>query len=120
MDFALDDGLLTIHLRNIGTGSAYLVRTAFDKPFYGIDGTKCISDMRVFRKVEFMPPGKEFVQFIDTLRNYTKRKQPMRVVATISYQDQRGNRFEDRIGHDLRIYLELGQAKVVRKKPQGD
>lgn len=119
MDFAVDDGLLTIHLKNIGDGPAYGVTTTFLRPFYGLGGDKCISDMRVFRRVEFMAPGKVFSQFVDTLASYAKRRQPMRVVATVSYADRAGNRFEDRIVHDLRIYLELGQARVARTEPHG-
>lgn len=119
LDFTLDDGLLTIHLKNIGARSAYAVKTAFDKPFHGFDGKKCISDMRVFRNLEFMAPGKDLAQFIDVLANYAKRKQPMRIAATISYRDREGKRYEERIVHNLRSYLELGQAKIVRKREGG-
>jgi hypothetical protein len=120
VDFVVDDGLLTIQLKNIGSRSAYLVKTEFDKPFYGLGGAKCISEMRVFRKVDFMPPGKEFSQFVDSLSGYAKRKQPMRVVATVSYRANDGSQFQDRIVHDLRVYLELGQATLIRREPQGD
>ncbi|MEO8449434.1 MAG: hypothetical protein ABI647_06575 [Gemmatimonadota bacterium] len=120
VDFAVDDGLLTIRLKNIGERPAYLVKTVFDKPFHGLGGTKCISEMRVFRKLDFMPPGKEFSQFVDSLATYARGKQPMRIVATISYRDSEGSQFQDRIAHDLRVYVELGQARVARKEPQGD
>ena len=116
LDFTVEEGLLTIHLKNIGARSAYAVKTAFDKPFHGLDGEKCISEMRVFRNLEFMAPGKELSQFIDVLANYAKRKQPMRIAATISYRDREGKRYKERIAHNLRIYLELGQAKIVRKR----
>lgn len=120
VDFTLDDGLLTIHLKNIGDRSAYAVTTEFDKPFRGIEGTKRISEMRMFRKVEFMPPGKTFAQFVDAIGGYAKRKQPMRLVATVAYRDREGHRFEDRYVHDLRIYLELGTATINRPRPEGD
>ena len=116
VDFLVDAGRLSIVLKNIGDASAYRVRTSFEKPFYGLGGEKCISRMRVFREVAFMPPEKEFCQFVDLLGRYAKRKEPMRIKATISYRDRAGNRYEDTMAHDLRIYLELGQAKSVKQK----
>jgi len=117
VDFVVDEGMLSVCLKNIGDGSAYRVRTIFDKLFYGLGGEKCISRMRVFREVAFMPPGKEFCQFVDMLGRYSKRREPMRLKATVSYRDRAGNRYEDTMAHDLRIYLELGQAKVtIREK----
>lgn len=114
VDFSVDDGLLSVHLRNVGRRSAYRVATKFDKPFYGLSGRKCISEMRLFRRLDFMAAGKQFSQFVDALPNYTRRKQPLRLKATVSYRDREGNRFEDTIVHDLRIYLELGQAKLIK------
>ena len=120
IDFGVEDGLLTVHLKNIGDRPAYRVVTEFARPFYGLGGAKCISEMRLFRRVDFMAPGKVFSQFVDKLSSYARRRQPMLISATISYQDREGNRFEDRINHDLRIYLELGQAKLVRPTRSGD
>ena len=116
VDFSVDEGLLNVCLRNIGCASAYRVRTLFDKPFYGLGGEKCISRMRLFREVSFMPPQKEFSQFVDLLTNYLKRKEPMRLKATVSYRDRAGNRYQDTMVHDLRIYLDLGRAKVIKQK----
>jgi hypothetical protein len=119
VDFTVDEGLLSVCLKNIGDGSAYRVRTVFDKPFYGLGGEKCVSRMRVFREVAFMPPGKEFCQFVDMLGRYAKRREPMRLKATVSYRDRTGNRYEDTMVHDLRIYLELGRARLASVK-QGE
>ncbi|MGE5305727.1 MAG: hypothetical protein ACM3TN_20645 [Alphaproteobacteria bacterium] len=119
LDFTLEEGLLTIHLKNIGARSAYAVKTVFNRPFHGLDGKKCISAMRVFRNLEFMAPGKDLAQFVDVLANYARRKQPMRIAATISYRDREGKRYQERIVHNLKVYLELGQAKIVRKREGG-
>ena len=113
VDFAVENGMLNVYLKNIGEGSAYRVRTVFDKPFYGLDGDKCISRMRLFREVAFMPPGKEFCQFVDILGRYAKRREPMLLKATVSYRDRDGRRYQDAMSHDLRIYLELGRARVA-------
>ena len=119
VDFSVEDGLLSVHLKNIGRRSAYRVATKFDKAFYGLNGRKCISEMRLFRRLDFMAPEKQFSQFVDALPSYAKRKEPLRLKATVSYRDREGNRFEDTMVHDLRIYLELGQAKSI-KANKGD
>src|SRR5687768_13735733 len=85
VDFSVEDGLLNVQLKNIGCRSAYGVKTQFDKPFYGVGGGKCISKLRLFRRLEFMAPGKEFCQFVDALPAYAKRREPMRIKATVSY-----------------------------------
>lgn len=118
VDFSLDAGLLSVSLKNVGATSAYRVRTQFDKPFYGLGGEKCISELRLFRQVSFLPPQKEYRQFVDLLAAYAKRKEPMRIKATVSYRDRDGRRYEEIMAHDLRIYLELGQAKII-KAPEG-
>ena len=119
VDFSVDEGMLSVSLKNIGSGSAYVVKTEFDKPFYGLNGEKCISRMRLFRRLDFMPPGKEFCQFVDILASYAKRREPMRVKAILSYRDRDGNRYTETIAHDLRIYLELGHATLSKQREGG-
>jgi hypothetical protein len=81
IDFTVVDGGLTIHLTNVGARPAYLVKTVFDEPFWCLGGSKEVSALRVFRRVDFRPPGKELSQFVDVLSAYAKRKQPMRIAA---------------------------------------
>jgi hypothetical protein len=116
VDFTVEDGLLSVCLKNIGCRSAYQVKTEFDKPFYGLNGEKYISGMRHFQRLDFMAPGKEFCQFIDALATYARRKEPLTIKATVTYRDREGNSYEDAIRHDLRIYLELGRAKRSRNE----
>ena len=119
IDFIVEEGMLDVCLRNVGDSSAYRVRTVFDKPFYGLGGEKLISRMQIFREVAFMPPGKEFRQFVDVLGRYSKRREPMRLKATVSYRDRAGNRYEDTMAHDLRVYLELGRARLASETKGG-
>ena len=111
VDFSVVDGLLFVALRNVGDASAYSVATRFDKPFGGMGGRKQISTLRVFRGVTFMPPGKEFVQFVDQLTAYLRRREPMRLTATITYRDRDGRRYREVIPHDLAIYRDLGSVR---------
>ena len=119
IDFAVEEGLLTVGLKNVGSTSAYHVRTLFDKPFCGLGGEKSISGMRLFRGLDFLPPEKEYRQFVDYLRAYAKRKEPLRIKATVSYRDRDGNRYEETMWHDLRIFLELGQARLTKIQNYG-
>jgi hypothetical protein len=110
VDFDVRDGLLYVSLRNVGDAGAYEVITRFDPPFRGLAGQKDIAGMSVFRKTEFMAPGKAFVQLVDSFASYVSRKEPTRVSATISYRDRHGRQYTDVINHDLRVYLDLGNA----------
>jgi hypothetical protein len=47
------------------------------------------------------------------LARYAKRKEPMRLKATVSYRDRDGHRYQDAMAHDLRIYLDLGRADLL-------
>jgi hypothetical protein len=114
VDFTSADGLLFVVLRNIGTRSAYKVTTRFSKPFRGLDGRKLISDMRLFRRLEFLPPGKEFSQLVDSLPAYFRRREPTRLTVTITYQDREARRYQDVIAHDLGIYRDLGYLRRSR------
>ena len=101
-------------LKNIGARSAYGVTTTFDTPVYGRNGDKCISDMQLFRRVEFVPPGKQFSQLVDPVASWFKQRRPSRIVVTIAYKDREGNRYSERITHDLRIYQDLGHTRMSR------
>jgi hypothetical protein len=114
VDFTCRDGLLFVILKNIGARSAYRVTTRFDKPFAGLGGEKPIAGLRLFRRLDFMAPGKEFCQLVDPLAVYMKRREPARLTATIEYRDREGGRFEDVITHDLRIYQDLGEIRLAR------
>lgn len=114
VDFVCEQGLLYIVLKNIGARSGYKVSTEFDKPFHGLGGQKCISAMHLFHRLEFIPPGKEFVQLIDPVASWFKQRRPSRITAQISYRDREGNRFQEHIVHDLRIYQDLGYTILRR------
>jgi len=114
VDFTCRDGILFVVLKNIGARSAYRVTTRFDKPFSGLGGRKPIAELRLFRRLDFMPPGKEFSQLVDPIATYMRRREPARLTATIAYRDREGARFEDVITHDLRIYQDLGEVRLAR------
>ena len=113
VDFKCEDGLLFVVLKNSGQRTAYRVGAEFDKPLHGLGGTKCISELALFQRVEFMPAGKEFVQLVDAAgMNSTK------FAITVSYADREGHKYGERIIHDLKIYRDLGYSKIVRAGAQ--
>ena len=114
VDFNCEQGMLHITLKNIGTRSAYAVTTTFDKPLFGLEGKKCISDLRLFRRTEFVPPGKEFSQLIGSIAAWLRQRRSTKVNISIAYRDREGNRFTERITHDLRVYQDLGYTRVSR------
>lgn len=112
VDFHCADGILFISLKNIGERSAYGVGTKFDQPLVGLSGQKVISEMQLFRCVEFVPPGKEFSQVVDPVAIWFQQERAMRYTVTIDYRDREGNKFQERITHDLGIYKDLGYISL--------
>ena len=118
VDFKCEEGVLFVVLKNSGQRSAYRVGAEFDKPLHGLGGTKCISELALFRRVEFMPAGKEFVQLVDPAAAWFRRRGPTRFAITVSYADREGHKYGERIIHDLKIYRDLGYSKIVRAGAQ--
>lgn len=113
VDFNCSDGLLFICLKNIGQRSAYSVCTSFDKPLLGLEGRNRISELQLFRCVEFVPPGKEFSQLVDSVAAWFKQDRPNRYTITITYDDRDGKHFQERIIHNLEIYRDLGSVSIT-------
>ena len=111
IDFHVERGLLFVVLKNIGAASAYDVITRFDQRFRGLGGQKDMTGMALFRRVEFLPPGKQFLQFVDPVNAFFSRREPLRLKATVKYRDRDGARFEDEMPHDLQIYRDLGDIE---------
>lgn len=113
VDVDVRDGLFSIVLRNIGRQPALDVRTTFDVPLTGLGGLKDVAALTVFRQVPFMAPDKCFTQFVDPLHAYASRGAALAFTATVRWRDREGRAYEQAMAHDLRLYLELGQARVA-------
>ena len=111
LDADVSDGLFSLVLWNVGARGAFDVVTRLDPPFTGLAGEKAITELLLFRRLPFLAPGKRLVQFVDPLAAYAARKQPLQFTATITWRDREGRGFEQVIRHDLRVYLEMGQAR---------
>ena len=112
VDFIFDDGLLYIAVKNIGALPAYKVSTGFDKEIIGVAGEKKISDLALFKCIEFLPPQKEIKTFLDSSAAYFNRNEPVMISTIISYEDARKKHYVNKIDHNLEIYKEIGYIRM--------
>ena len=108
VDFIFDNGLLFISVENIGAKPAYKVSTKFDKEIVGVDGKKKISELALFKRIEFLPPQKQIKIFLDSSASYFSRNEPLIISAQISYENSRQKKYFNKIDHNLEIYKEIG------------
>ena len=112
VDFIFDDGLLYIAVKNIGAPPAFKISTQFDQEFRGVAGEKLISDLALFKCIEFLPPQKEIRTFLDSSAAYFDRNEPAMISTRISYQDSRKRRYVNKIDHNLEIYKDIGYIRI--------
>jgi hypothetical protein len=112
VDFIFDQGLLYIAVKNIGARPAYKVSTRFDKEIIGVAGQKKISDLALFKCIEFLPPQKEIKTFLDSSAAYFNRNEPVMISTIISYEDARKKHYVNKIDHNLEIYKEIGYIRM--------
>jgi hypothetical protein len=107
VEFVFDRGLLFVLVNNIGDRPATKVSVKFNKEITGLNGTKNISALPLFKNIEFLGPRREIVTLLDASDSYFRRKQPTKISAKISYTDPENRKYEATINHDLEIYREL-------------
>ena len=107
LEFIFDKGLFFICVRNIGTRPALKISIKFNRHIKGLGGHKDVSELPLFKNIEFLGPQREIVTFVDTSSSYFKRKEPTKISARIIYSDPEQNKYEATINHDLEIYREL-------------
>ncbi|MBW2441116.1 MAG: hypothetical protein JRH12_11615 [Deltaproteobacteria bacterium] len=112
VDFIFNDGLLYIAVKNIGVRPAYRVSTQFDQEIRGVAGEKNISDLALFKCIEFLPPQKEIRTFLDSSASYFERNEPVMISTRISYQDYLKRRYVNKINHNLEIYKDIGYIQL--------
>lgn len=108
LDVVFDRGLLFLVVENIGDRPAYGVRVKFGERFTGVGGAKRIDRLALFRKLEFLAPGRSIEVFLDRSASYFARDEPTRLTAAVSWRTADGERHRTTIVHDLEIYRDLG------------
>jgi hypothetical protein len=117
VDFTFEQGLLHIAVVNIGEAPAYSISVTFDREIKGVGGRKRVSAMPLFRRIEFMPPGKNITTFLDTSASYFAGSQPLQIKTTINFSDREDKKYSNVIKHNLDIYRDIGYIGVVDRKP---
>jgi hypothetical protein len=111
VDFIFDDGLFFVAVQNISASPAFEVSVKFDKEFSGVEGTKIISSLPLFRRIPFLAPQKSITAYLDTSASYFRRRQPTKLVASLTWKDASGAKCAAVIRHDLAIYKDLGYIR---------
>ncbi len=108
LDFIFKDGLLFIAVKNIGDGPALKVSFNFDKKLMGLEGSKEVSGLPLFKNIEFLAPQNEICTYLDRSASYFGRRQPAKITVKIEYQDMKKKCYSASIKHDLGMYKEIG------------
>jgi hypothetical protein len=108
VDFVFDKGLFFIAIWNIGWKPAFKVSVSFDKKLNGVEGTKEISGLPIFRNIEFLAPQKRITIFLDSSASFFARDEPTRISTKCHYLDSKGQSYKETIYHDLAIYRDIG------------
>jgi hypothetical protein len=116
LDVVFDRGLLFLVLENLGWSPALSVRVKFEAPLVGVGGTKRIDRLALFRRLEYLAPGKAIEVFLDRSADFFARGEPTRLAAALAWRTPGGERRRATIVHDLEIYRDLGY--VEREVPR--
>jgi hypothetical protein len=108
LDVVFERGLLFLVVANIGDRPALRVRIRFEQPFTGLGGTKKMQRLALFRRLEFLAPGRSIEAFLDRSASYFAREEPTQLTAALSWRTPEGERRASTIHHDLEIYRDLG------------
>jgi hypothetical protein len=114
LDVVCEDELLHLVLANIDDQPAFRVRAEFDRSIVDASG-RDICRMALFRRCEFLAPGRAIRTLIDSRTGYFRRRQPLRFAVTLTHRDGGGHAHEQVIRHDLSIYRDLA---LVRPLPR--
>jgi len=112
LDVEFEDGLFFLVLANLGDAAAHRVRVKFDAPLRGLGGEKRIDRLRLFQRLEFLPPGRRIRVFLDRSSLYFAREEPTAFTATIGWRDDAGERRSRVVSHDLDAYRDFPYLEV--------
>ena len=107
VDVVFEEGVLYLELANLASRPALGVACTFDPPLVDAAGQD-VSKLRLFRKMEFLGPGRRVRTLLDSAPGYFGRRAPTRTVVSVKYKRPGDRRFATTtITHDLAVYREL-------------
>jgi hypothetical protein len=106
VDVAFEDGLLYLELANLSDRPALNVSCRFDPHLVDLQG-RDVSKLPLFRRVEFLGPGRRIRPLLDSSAGYFGREAPTRVTVAVEYERPDGPRETTKLTHDLEIFRDL-------------
>jgi hypothetical protein len=106
VDVVFESGLLYLELVNLSDRPALNVSCRFDPPLVDLQG-RDVSELPLFRRVEFLGPGRRIRTLLDSSAGYFGREVPTRVTVAVEYERPEGPRETTKLTHDLEIFRDL-------------
>jgi hypothetical protein len=112
LDVEFDRGLLFLVLENLGDGPAHTVRVRFDAPLTGLGGERRIDRLQLFRRLEFLGPGRSIHVLLDRSALFFAREQETAFEARVTWRGDAGRRGSRTVRHDLAAYSDFPYLEV--------
>jgi hypothetical protein len=112
LDVELERGLFFLVLENLGSKPAHSVRVRFDGPLSGLGGERRIDRLQLFRRLEFLGPGRQVRVFLDRSALFFAREDPTAFEVRVAWRTDRGERRSREIRHDLAAYRDFPYLEV--------
>jgi hypothetical protein len=112
LDVELERGLFFLVLENLGDEPAHSVRVRFDEPLSGLGGERRIDRLQLFRRLEFLGPGRRVRVFLDRSALFFARDDPTAFGVRVAWRTDRGERRSREIRHDLAAYRDFPYLEV--------
>jgi hypothetical protein len=106
VDVVLEDGVLYLELANLSDRPALNVACSFDPRLVDVQG-RDVSELRVFRHVDFLGPRRRVRTLLDSVHGHFGRKGASQFAVAVGYERPGAARVESKVTHDLELYREL-------------
>lgn len=106
VDVVFESGVLFLELANLAQRPALNVRCAFEPTLLDLEG-RDVAKLRLFRRVEFLGPGRRIRTLLDSTPGYFARKAATRFTVEARYERLDGSRGATKVTHDLEIFRDL-------------
>ena len=106
VDVVFEDGVFYLELANLADRPALNVACLFDPPLVDAQGRN-VSELRLFRHMEFLGPRRRVRTLLDSVSGYFGRERVTSVAVTVEYERPGELRRATTLTHDLELYREL-------------
>jgi hypothetical protein len=112
LDVEFEDGLLFLVLENFGFAPAHAMRVRFGGPLRGLGGEQRIDRLRIFQRLELLPPRRRIRIFLDRSALFFAREEPTEIEARVAWRTDDGSRRSRILRHDLDAYRDFPYLEV--------